>query len=185
MALIYCSQCGKPISDSATHCIHCGSPVAGVTEPCPAAFAGNQPSYVGEATGNTKKPIIILLAFLIPVIGLFLFLFFANLGSSDKSDSPVYSATLVSQAEHGNAQAQFDLGECYANGSGMAQDNTEAVRWFRKAAEQGHAKAQVQLGECYLRGDGVAKNHAEGVRWLRKAAERGHEGAQRALKELF
>ena len=33
----------------------------------------------------------------------------------------------------------------YANGHGVVQDDTEAVRWFRMAAEQGNAFAQEAL----------------------------------------
>ena len=44
-------------------------------------------------------------------------------------------------AEQGHAQAQFNLGVCYALGNGVPQSYTEAVKWFRKAAEQGQAEA--------------------------------------------
>lgn len=40
-------------------------------------------------------------------------------------------------AERGVAAAQHDLGVMYAEGEGVAEDDHEAVRWFRKAAEQG------------------------------------------------
>jgi hypothetical protein len=46
-------------------------------------------------------------------------------------------------AEQGDANAQFNLGYCYANGKGVAQDEAEAVRYYRLAAErQNHAGAQ-------------------------------------------
>jgi len=38
-------------------------------------------------------------------------------------------------AEQGDADAQINLGRMYDNGEGVAEDNTEAVRWFRLAAE--------------------------------------------------
>jgi TPR repeat protein len=31
----------------------------------------------------------------------------------------------------------------------VAQDDAEAVKWYRKAAEQGHAEAQVNPGVMY------------------------------------
>jgi len=37
------------------------------------------------------------------------------------------------------------LGEAYANGYGVPEDDAEAVKWFRKAAAQGHEKALAQL----------------------------------------
>ena len=49
-------------------------------------------------------------------------------------------------AEEGDPQAQCYLGVCYQNGQGVAQDYSEAVRWFRRAAEQNDAVAQCYLG---------------------------------------
>ena len=45
------------------------------------------------------------------------------------------------RAEQGDASAQVDLGVLYAVGWGApAEDDTEAAKWFRKAAEQGDAE---------------------------------------------
>ena len=52
-------------------------------------------------------------------------------------------------AEQNYAEAQNNLGVCYANGQGVAKDEVEAVKWFRKAAEQNYAEAQNNLGVCY------------------------------------
>ena len=52
----------------------------------------------------------------------------------------------------------------------MAQDWTEAARYYRLAAEQGVAEAQFHLGCCYERGEGVAQDWAEAVRYYRLAA---------------
>src|SRR5258707_13165882 len=38
-------------------------------------------------------------------------------------------------AELGDREGQFGLGDCYANGDGVAKDLKEAVKWYRKAAE--------------------------------------------------
>jgi len=43
------------------------------------------------------------------------------------------------------AEAQFSLGVVLANGQGVAKNEVEAAKWFRKAAEQGSAEAQVAL----------------------------------------
>ncbi len=40
-------------------------------------------------------------------------------------------------AEHGNANAQYNLGVMYSQGLGVTQDHAEAVKWYRKAAAQG------------------------------------------------
>jgi TPR repeat protein len=44
-------------------------------------------------------------------------------------------------ADQGHADAQHNIGICYARGTGVAQDDAEAARWFRLAADQGHAGA--------------------------------------------
>jgi len=80
--------------------------------------------------------------------------------------------------EHKNADAQFCLGVCYANGEGVAQDKAEAVRLFRLAAEQKHADAHCRLGICYANAEGVAQDKAEAVRLFRLAAEQKHADAQ-------
>ena len=42
-----------------------------------------------------------------------------------------------------------------------AQDDKEAVRWYRKAAEQNHAAAQCNLGMCYANGRGIEMDAKE------------------------
>ena len=79
---------------------------------------------------------------------------------------------------------------CNANdtalsGTGVAKDEAEAVRWYRRAAEQDDANAQFNLGVCYYNGTGVAKDDAEAVHWYRKAAEQGHVRAQYKLRILL
>ena len=41
------------------------------------------------------------------------------------------------QAERGNVAAQTSLGVMYDLGRGVAKDDREAIRWYRKAAIQG------------------------------------------------
>ena len=56
------------------------------------------------------------------------------------------------KAEASDAEAQFNLGVIYANGQGVAKDEKEAVKWFRKATDQGVVEAQFNLGLMYLDG---------------------------------
>ncbi|CAG7827258.1 unnamed protein product, partial [Allacma fusca] len=80
-------------------------------------------------------------------------------------------ADLVKEAQQGDVKAQYNLGVMLANGKGVAQNQGEAVKWFRKAAEQGDADAQYNLGAMLANGEGVAQNQGEAVKWFRKAAE--------------
>jgi hypothetical protein len=79
------------------------------------------------------------------------------------------------------AEAQFDLGTCFANGDGVAKNPVEAVAWYRKAAAQGLVDADSELGNCYLEGNGVPTDIPEGLKWTRKAAEEGSAPAQNTL----
>jgi TPR repeat protein/serine/threonine protein kinase len=75
----------------------------------------------------------------------------------------------------------FNRGIAYQNGEGVPKDETEAVKWYRKAAEMGLAGAQNNLGVCYQEGQGIAKDEAEAFNWYRKAAEQGLDLAQNNL----
>ena len=84
-------------------------------------------------------------------------------------------------AEEGDPDAQFELGEAYSFGRGVAQDDADAFAWYWRAAEQGHVGAQVVLGIAYRSGWVVAQDAAEAVAWFRRAAEQGDAYAQLAL----
>ena len=81
-------------------------------------------------------------------------------------------------AEEGDPQAQCYLGVCFQNGQGVAQDNQEAVKWYRRAAEQDDPVAQCYLAVCYLNGTGVPQEFGEAAKWLREAAEQNDPAAQ-------
>jgi TPR repeat protein len=72
-------------------------------------------------------------------------------------------------AEKGDAQAQNDLGLCYARGDGVEKDEAQAVLWYRIAAEQGNSEAQINLGFSYESGVGVAKDEIEAYAFLNLA----------------
>ena len=40
----------------------------------------------------------------------------------------VFNAETIKAAEQGNAEAQYNLGMCYANGDGLAKDMKESVK---------------------------------------------------------
>ena len=86
-------------------------------------------------------------------------------------------------AEQGVAEAQHNLGQYYANGEGVPQDDAEAVKWFRKAAEQGVAEAQLILGLEYSTGRRVPKDDITAYMWFNLASAQGLEDAKEC-KEL-
>ena len=48
-------------------------------------------------------------------------------------------------ARQGHAEAQYSLGILFLTGTGLIQNQTEAVRWIERAAQQGHADASAYL----------------------------------------
>jgi uncharacterized protein len=48
-------------------------------------------------------------------------------------------------ADHGNAEAQFQLGHLYAVGQGLEHDYPESRHWIRQATLQGHEQALREL----------------------------------------
>jgi len=48
-------------------------------------------------------------------------------------------------AEHGDAEAQYELAVMCQRGDGVPQNYHKAVRWYAKAAEQGNTQAQAWL----------------------------------------
>src|SRR5512135_2797449 len=88
-------------------------------------------------------------------------------------------------AEQGNAAAQNDLGNAYAEGHGVARDYVQAAKWYRKAAEQGDAAGETNLGNMYAAGKGVPRNDTEAVNWYRKAADQGFAGGEYRLGMMY
>jgi TPR repeat protein len=91
----------------------------------------------------------------------------------------------MAAAKQGEAHAQYNLGIMYANGDGVPENDSEAVKWYRKAAGQGYANAQSNLGLMYALGDGVPENDAEAVKWYRKAADQGLAESQTSLGFMY
>lgn len=106
------------------------------------------------------------------LICIFIFLAF-TVPASCQNIGPTPVSQLVQRAESGDAQAQFELGRAYEDGTGVAQDDEQAVQWFRKSADQGNARAQNALGVMYALGRGVQRDKEEAVRWYKKAAKQG------------
>ena len=75
-----------------------------------------------------------------------------------KGDFKAALLQLQPLAEQGDADAQFNLGLMYFNGTGVPQDDQLALKWFRQSADQGDAFAQFALGNMYYMGRGVSRN---------------------------
>jgi len=103
----------------------------------------------------------------------------------DRGDYATAYPLIKQMAQQGMPGAQFILGLIYDKGQGVPQNDTKAVKWYRKAAEQGLAEAQYDLGVMYATGQGVQQNLSEAEKWFRKAAEQGIAEAQYNLGVMY
>ena len=85
---------------------------------------------------------------------------------------------LIRCGEQGSYQAQYILGLFYDNGTGVPEDDAEAVRWYRLAAEQGFDGAQNNLGRMYSAGEGVPEDLVNAYMWFNLSAAQGDEVAR-------
>ena len=92
---------------------------------------------------------------------------------------------LRQQAEAGNADAQFNLGIAWINGSAGTVDYEKARYWWEKAAAQGQRIAQYNLGVLYDEGRSVSQDYRLAAQWYRKAAQQGFISAQYNLGNLY
>jgi TPR repeat protein len=100
-----------------------------------------------------------------------------------KHDYALALKEIAPLARAGDAAAAYLMGAMYYTGRGLAQDQEQAVAWFRKAAEQGHPDAQYALGLMYrYHVGGVPEDAVIAYMLWNLAAASGHRhaGEQRA-----
>jgi len=88
-------------------------------------------------------------------------------------------------ADQGSADAQYDVGEMFEKGSGVATDIKKAFAWFEKAASQGHVKAQFKVAYMYYKGQGVDANINKAYQLMEKPANDGNVRAQFYLAQML
>ena len=113
-----------------------------------------------------------------------------------------WSKDLEKKAKQGDAVAQYEVGICYLEGKGVAQDYKKATKWLKKSMDQGNEdarakfyscyskdleilayyfddiEAQYGLGLAYLNGTGVAADKETAAEYFYKAKNNGHKEAR-------
>ena len=88
-----------------------------------------------------------------------------------KGDFARAEAEWKPEAEKGDAEAEFGLGEVYEQGKG---DYRNADRWYRKAAEQGNPEAKYRLMLIWMAGNTqFPPDLAKAYGWMLLASEDG------------
>ena len=83
----------------------------------------------------------------------------------------------LSVAEDGYEPAYGIVGAMYYNGTGVARNYAEAIRWFELAAAQGDITSKYNLGLCYYFGHGI-NNSTKSIR------EKNYAIASRLFEEV-
>lgn len=115
----------------------------------------------------------------------------SSLSASEKDQLAYFENTVLGHKEleeasaAGDKEKQFMLGERYNFGQGVAQDQTCALYWYRKAAENGHVGAMNQTGYMYHYGLGTDDNYKEALKWYRKAASRNSAAAMGNIATMY
>lgn len=102
-----------------------------------------------------------------------------------KQDYTVALEWFQKAADFEYAEAQYYIGLCYNNGTGVAIDYAKAMEWYMKAVNQNHADAQTSIGLLYKNGAGVERDNAKALEWYRKAASNGSLKAQYEIGKCY
>ena len=92
---------------------------------------------------------------------------------------------LRTEAQNGNLESCFFLGNEYFYGENRKQNFTLAAHWFRKAAEGGIPEAQFNYAHCLETGRGTEKDLFSAYQWYRKAADRKFKPALYSCSRLL
>lgn len=84
-------------------------------------------------------------------------------------------------AQEGFAPAQVRLADMLDK----AEEDEEAVVWYRKAATQGDAAGEFGLGQMYAKGEGVKKDVAQARAYVLRAAEQNHPPAVQLMMDAY
>ena len=93
---------------------------------------------------------------------------------------------LRAEAEKGNPQSMFLMGNEYFYGSGETKRNfTLAAYWYQRSASAGFVDAMFNYAVCLDRGFGVKQNQYEAYQWYKKASDAGSKHAKYNMAQLL
>ena len=104
---------------------------------------------------------------------------------SEKLPATIGGPRLRAAAIAGDAAAEFEVANRFAEGHGVAPSNEQAMRWLELAAKQGLAPAQFRLGGFYEKGIVVKKDLAVARDFYAAAAAKGNGKAMHNLAVLY
>jgi TPR repeat protein len=85
----------------------------------------------------------------------------------------------------GDAWAMYRLGSSYAKGTGIRQDDTEALYWLQQAADRNYPDAYLALGMMYSDGMAFPPDHPTAFNWFSRSAALNNAEAQYQLGGMY
>ena len=83
---------------------------------------------------------------------------------------------VLARAKRGDPEAEWDVGERYADGCKdkrgrivVKRSPKKALEWLRCSAEHGNSSAQNNVANLLSNGNGIRKNVSEAFKWYKKA----------------
>lgn len=84
-------------------------------------------------------------------------------------------------SEKNQADAQWNLGDCYY----VQGDYTTAFKWYKRSADQNNPMGIKRVGVRLMDGDGVEQNFSEAEKYIKKAKQMGLEDMDFILGKLY
>lgn len=85
----------------------------------------------------------------------------------------------------GDPQSQFEIGQMFQYGIGIAQNDQAAIVFYQNAAEQQHLGAEYNLGILYLQSAKEPADYQTALNWLTDSAFKGNPNAQYVLARVL
>ena len=90
----------------------------------------------------------------------------------------------LAAAKQEDVESMLTVGEAYAEGDGVEQNDESAFEWSLKAAETGDKRAQFNVGVFYEYGVGVDVDLVQAMHWYKKSAAQGDQHSIDAVERL-
>lgn len=98
-----------------------------------------------------------------------------------------YNDALLAKAKNGSVAAQMKLAQCYLDGDGVDWSESEALKWYEKAAENNNIEAMVACGDLLCKDVSLCDlepDYIRGLEWYRKAASKGNSKAKERVSNF-
>lgn len=100
------------------------------------------------------------------------------------SDSVRTFRWMLTASELGHAYSQFEVGEMYANGVGVQEDDRQAIIWFQEAGAQ-NPRLDYEFARLLETGEGLKSDPAAALTHYHSSARNGYVDAQFRLGVLY